>query len=74
MAPIVDGIEEQYGEGIVFRRINANVNDGPAIVRAYRIPGHPTTLLFDKEGNEVQRWLGPQPSEVVEQAVQKILP
>ena len=74
MALIVDGIEEQYGEQIVFKRINADVDDGPAIVRAYSIPGHPTTLLFDKEGDEVQRWLGPQPIEVVERAVQKILP
>lgn len=74
MAPIVDGIEEQYGEQIVFKRINADVDDGPAIVRAYRIPGHPTTLIFDKEGNEVQRWLGPQPIDVVEQIVQQILP
>ncbi len=74
MTPIVDGIEEQYGEQIVLKRINADVDDGPTIVRAYRIPGHPTTLLFDKEGNEVQRLLGPQPADVIEQAVQKILP
>lgn len=74
MTPIVDGIEEQYGEQVVFKRINADVDDGPIIVRAYRIPGHPTTILFDEGGNEVQRLLGPQSAEVVEQAVQKILP
>jgi thioredoxin-like negative regulator of GroEL len=74
MAPIVDGLEEQYREQIVFKRINANADDGPTIARAYRIPGHPTTILFDQEGNEVQRLLGPQPMEVVEQAVQRIVP
>ncbi len=73
MTPIVDGIEEQYGEQIVFKRVNADVDDGPTIVQAYHIPGHPTTILFDKEGNEVQRLLGPQPTEVVEQALKKIL-
>jgi len=74
MIPIVDGVEEQYGNQIAFKRINADVDDGPTIVQAYRIPGHPTTMFFDEEGNEVQRLLGPQPTEVVEQAVQKILP
>jgi thioredoxin-like negative regulator of GroEL len=74
MAPIVDGLEEQYHKQVAFRRINANVDDGPTIARAYRIPGHPTTILFDNEGNEVQRLLGPQPLEVVEQAVQRIVP
>ena len=74
MAPIVDGIEEQYAEQIAVKRVNADIGDGPEIVRAYRIPGHPTTLIFDKEGTEVQRLFGPQPTEVVEEAVQTVLP
>jgi len=74
MAPIVDGIEEQYGEQIVVKRVNAEVGDGPEIVKAYRIPGHPTTLIFDKEGSEVQRLFGPQSTEVVEEAVRRVLP
>lgn len=74
MAPIVDGVEEQYAEQIVVKRINADIGDGPEIVRAYRIPGHPTLLIFDKEGSEVQRLFGLQSIEVVEKAVQKVLP
>ena len=74
MAPIVDGIEEQYGEQIVVKRVNAEVEDGPEIVKAYRIPGHPTTLIFDKEGSEVQRLFGLQSTEVVKEAVHKVLP
>ena len=74
MAPIVDGVEEQYGEQIAVKRINADVGDGPEIVRAYRIPGHPTTLIFDSQGQEVQRLLGPQSTEVVQEALHKVLP
>ena len=68
-----DGIEEEYGEQITLKRINADEGDGPDIVRAYRIPGHPTTLIFDSEGNEVQRLFGPQSAEVIEEALQTVL-
>ena len=74
MAPIVDGLEAQYSEQIAVKRINADEGDGPEIVRAYRIPGHPTTLIFDSQGQEVQRLLGPQPAEVVQEALQQVLP
>ena len=74
MAPIVDGLEEQYGEQISVKRINADVGDGPEIVRAYRIPGHPTTIIFNSQGQEVQRLLGTQPAEVVQEVLQKVLP
>lgn len=74
MVPIVDGLEEEYGQQIVIKRINADVGDGPEIVRAYRIPGHPTTLIFDSQGQEVQRLLGPQSTEVVREALQNVLP
>ncbi|GAB4430348.1 MAG: hypothetical protein Kow0031_11180 [Anaerolineae bacterium] len=65
MAPIVDGLEQQYGDSVAFKRINAAVGDGPAIMAAYRIPGHPVTLIFNADGQEVQRFIGPQPAEVV---------
>ena len=35
MKPIVDGLESQYGDQVVFRRINANEGDGPAVMDAY---------------------------------------
>ena len=73
MAPIVDGIEATYGEQIVFKRINATEGNGPEIMRVYRIPGHPTTLIFDHTGQEVERFIGPQPAEAIEAALQKTL-
>lgn len=73
MAPIVDGIEQQYDQQIVIKRINAETGDGPKIVRQHRIPGHPTTLFFNSEGQEVQRLPGPQSAEIVEEALQKVL-
>ncbi|MCB0165462.1 MAG: thioredoxin family protein [Anaerolineae bacterium] len=69
MTPIVDGLEQTYRGRLVFKRVNANEGDGPAIMRDYRIPGHPTTLIFDSEGREVQRFIGPQPAEAIEDVI-----
>lgn len=73
MTPIVDGLEQIYSEQLIFKRINAVEGDGPAIMRDYRLPGHPTTLIFDSQGQEVQRFIGPQPVEVVEDAIKTVI-
>jgi thioredoxin-like negative regulator of GroEL len=73
MTPIVNGLEQQYSEEIVFKRVNAEVGDGPEIMQAYRIPGHPTIMLFDGEGQEIQRILGSQSTETIEEALQRLL-
>jgi len=73
MAPIVDGAEENFGPRVVFKRVNANQGDGPQIMQAYRIPGHPVTLVFDRDGNETARFIGPQPAEAVAGALNAVL-
>lgn len=71
MTPIVDGLAEKYQEQVVTKRVNANEGTGPQIMRAYGIPGHPTVLIFNAQGQEVQRFVGPQPAEVIEEALQE---
>lgn len=73
MKPIVDGLETQFGDQLAFQRINANEGDGPAIMRAYRIQGHPTILLIDPQGQEVSRFIGPQSAEQLAEALQQVL-
>ena len=73
MAPIVDGLEQQFSEQIAVKRINAEIGDGPAIMKAYRIPGHPVIMIIDPEGNEIQRLIGPQTKETLIEELQKIL-
>jgi thiol-disulfide isomerase/thioredoxin len=73
MTLIVDGLEQQYGEQIAVRRVNAAEGDGPAIMQGYRIPGHPTLMIFDSQGQEVRRLIGPQPATVIEEIMQEVL-
>lgn len=73
MAPIVDGLEQQYAEQFVVKRINANTGDGPTVMRRYKLLGHPTVLIFDGQGQEVERLVGPQSRETIENALQQSL-
>ena len=73
MTPIVDGLEEQYQGRIAFQRIDANREDGPAIIRDHNILGHPAILIVDQAGQEVKRLLGPQPAEALEALLQQTL-
>jgi thioredoxin-like negative regulator of GroEL len=73
MTPIVDGLAEKYQAEVVTKRINANEGEGPDIMRVYGIRGHPTLLIFDRQGQEVRRFSGPQPVEVIEQMLQELL-
>jgi thioredoxin-like negative regulator of GroEL len=71
MMPIVDGLAEKYEAEVVTKRINANEGEGPDIMRAYGIRGHPTLLIFDRQGREVERFIGPQPAETIEKVLEE---
>ena len=73
MRPIVNGLEATYQDQIAFQRIDVEAGDGPTIMKAYRISGHPTILLYDAEGQEVSRLFGPQTEEDLTAALQRIL-
>ncbi len=73
MTPIVDGLEEHYQGQIAFQRIDANRGDGPAIIRDYNILGHPTILIVDQAGKEINRSLGPQSAAALEALLEQTL-
>lgn len=73
MTPVVNGLEQDYEGQIAVQRINAEQGDGPALMRKYRILGHPTLLIFDRQQHEVQRLVGPKPAQEVEALLQEVL-
>jgi thioredoxin-like negative regulator of GroEL len=73
MTPIVDGIEQTYQDQIILKRVKADVGSGPATMNYYRIPGHPTLLVFNQNGQETMRLVGPQPIEVVAAELDQLL-
>ena len=73
MVPIVDGLEQQFEDQLAVKRVNAEIDDGPAIMKAYRLPGHPVLMLIDPQGSETARLIGPQSKDVLLEELQKIL-
>lgn len=73
VAPIVDGLEASYTNQLAIQRVNAIEGDGPAIMQAYRVMGHPTILLLNAEGQEVQRFIGPTSAADLETAIESVL-
>lgn len=70
MAPIVDLIAEQY-EGKI-KVLKLNVDENPITPAKYGIRGIPTLILFNK-GEAVDRIIGAQPKEVVDEMLKKVL-
>jgi thiol-disulfide isomerase/thioredoxin len=50
MKPIVNGLEQKYGEQIEFRRVDIDDEQSDKISRKYRVSGVPTYVFLD--GNE----------------------
>jgi hypothetical protein len=57
MQPIVDGLEEIYSDQVAFVSLDA-AGDGKAAFDASNLPGHPSFLIMQPDGEEVWRRAG----------------
>jgi thioredoxin-related protein len=72
MAPIVDGLEAEYGNRVTFQRLDAT-QEGRDLFQRYRLRAHPAYVLLDTEGDVIWRMVGQVPGEELEQAIQRAL-
>jgi thioredoxin-like negative regulator of GroEL len=73
MAPIVDGLEGEYGDRVAFQRLNADEDDGQAAAQTYRVRGHPAIVVINARGDVVWSRVGVQPRDVVVSALESVL-
>ena len=73
MAPIVDGLETDYGNRVAFQRLNADEDDGRAAAQTYRVRGHPAIVVINAQGGVVWSRVGVQPRGVVVSALESVL-
>lgn len=73
MAPIVDGLEAEYGSQVAFQRLNVDAKDGKAAANTYRARGHPAIIILDAGGDVVWSRIGVQPRDVVVSALEQAL-
>lgn len=50
MQPIVNGLEEEFGETVTFTYVNATTTEGQLQLRSYGLRGHPSYVLITAEG------------------------
>ena len=73
MTPIVNGLEETYGEEFKIVRVDIDTDKGKKLAREHYFIGQPTFIFFDDDGEEVRRLMGPQSSETLQREIERIL-
>ncbi len=74
MAPIVDGLEQEFQNQITVWRVNADTPDGQELQDILEVRGHPTVVVLDENGRIQNRFFGPQPVDSLRDALQNVLP
>jgi hypothetical protein len=72
MEPVVNRLEEAYGEQVKFLALDAN-GDGEKAFKAGQLPGHPSFVILRPDGSEVWRGFGLVEQTELEAAIQLAL-
>ena len=74
MKPVMDDLEETYGNDFKFVRVNVDTEGGKERARANGLIGQPAYLIFDRSDEEVRRLMGAQSRDRLEEAIEQALP
>ena len=72
MSPIVDGLAQDYGDRIVFLRLNAQ-QEGGQLFRQYRLRGHPAYVIMDKRGQVAWQQIGEVSRQDLVDGIERVL-
>jgi len=74
MQPIVDRLQGEFGGQIAFAYLNAvDGGEGQAAFESLSLPGHPSYVIFNRDGTEVYRSFGGVNQAVLGGAVDAVL-
>ena len=71
MRPVVHGLEQQYGDRVAFAGVDYNNRANRDLVRQYRVLGHPTFVVLDREGQVVKQFVGHTPEADLDAALKQ---
>jgi mono/diheme cytochrome c family protein len=69
MTPVVNGLAEELAEVVDFRSLNAAFGEGEKAFNSYGLPGHPSYIILNPEGDVLWRGFGPQTQEALNDAL-----
>ena len=72
MAPIVDGLSEEFDGKATVYQLNAAEKANVELQARYDVRGHPSFVTLDGDGRVVQRFFGPQAKETLRQALEQV--
>jgi hypothetical protein len=70
MTPVVNGLKEAYQERVDFRLLDANRGVGSSAFGFYRLPGHPSYVILDPDGEVLWQAVGTQSERSLDDAIQ----
>jgi len=73
MAPIVDGLNEEFDGRAAVLQLNAAEKANEELQASFDVRGHPSFVVLDHDGRVAQRFFGPQAEEALRQALTKVL-
>jgi thioredoxin 1 len=71
LKPVFEALTDEYKGKVEMESVD--VDENPSLARKYSIQNIPTTIFFDKQGNEVERIVGYVPKSKLEQSIKSLL-
>jgi thiol:disulfide interchange protein len=74
MMPIVNGLEDEFSDRVLFLRLNAaDGADGETAFKRLSLPGHPSFVIFTPDGQEQERLFGVVDVAALRTAIESVL-
>lgn len=74
MAPIVNGLENIFGEQVEFRWQDANSSSGGGAFRYYRLVGHPSYVILNPDGVVLLSAVGELSEALLREEISALIP
>lgn len=71
--PVVDRLEDNYGDKVDFRRIDANGIEGKQAFRTYQLLGHPGYVILNPRSDVLWKGQGEQTFAELESQLKAVL-
>jgi thioredoxin-like negative regulator of GroEL len=72
MAPIVDGLSDEFEGRAAVLQLNAQERANEELQAQYDVRGHPSFVTLDGDGRVIERFFGPQAEEALRQALEQV--
>ncbi|HUN08239.1 MAG TPA: thioredoxin family protein [Aggregatilineales bacterium] len=75
MTPIVHGLEDEFSDQVAFLYFDVlDDTAGQEMFESLNLPGHPSFVLFDRDGREIYRAFGIVTDEALRSAIEAAVP